>query len=103
MAIPLGMRNKVRALVSADRERFQDGRFDLDLSYITPNIIAMAIPSSGLSTGMSSFPRHIRSYLSSSSSSSLTFFFLAWRNSVDEVVAMLEYYHADAYMIFNLR
>ena len=52
------VRNKVRALVSADRERFQDGRFDLDLSYITPNIIAMALPTSGLSTGIFPFKRN---------------------------------------------
>ena len=51
-AIHIGMKKKVRALVSADRDRFQDGRFDLDLSYITPKIIAMALPSSGLSSGI---------------------------------------------------
>jgi hypothetical protein len=27
----------------------------------------------------------------------------AWRNPIDEVAAMLEHYHADSYMIFNLR
>ena len=38
----------VRRAVSQDRRRFNDGIYDLDLSYITERIIAMAIPGSGI-------------------------------------------------------
>ena len=32
---------KVRKLVSQDRIRFQEGGFDLDLCYVTPNIVGL--------------------------------------------------------------
>ena len=38
----------LRALVSGNRTRFKDGSYDLDLSYITPNIISMGFPSTGM-------------------------------------------------------
>lgn len=37
----------VRKLVSGNRRRFTDDNINLDLTYITPNIIAMSYPSSG--------------------------------------------------------
>lgn len=33
------MLNKVREAVSADRRRYKDSEFNLDLSYVTPRII----------------------------------------------------------------
>ena len=39
---------RIRALVSGNRTRFKDGSYDLDLSYITPNIISMGFPSTGV-------------------------------------------------------
>jgi phosphatidylinositol-3,4,5-trisphosphate 3-phosphatase/dual-specificity protein phosphatase PTEN len=38
----------IRTLVSGKKKRFVDRKYNLDLSYITPRIIAMAYPGSGL-------------------------------------------------------
>ena len=38
----------IRDLVSGNRRRFADEEYNLDLTYITPQIIAMSYPSSGL-------------------------------------------------------
>lgn len=37
----------IRKLVSGNRRRLIEGNYSLDLSYITPNIIAMSYPSQG--------------------------------------------------------
>jgi hypothetical protein len=38
----------LRKLVSGNRRRFTEDNVNLDLTYITPQIIAMSYPSSGL-------------------------------------------------------
>ena len=38
----------LRKLVSGNRRRFKEENVNLDLTYITPNIIGMSYPSSGL-------------------------------------------------------
>jgi phosphatidylinositol-3,4,5-trisphosphate 3-phosphatase/dual-specificity protein phosphatase PTEN len=40
--------NYIRTLVSGKKKRFVDRKYNLDLSYITPRIIAMAYPGSGI-------------------------------------------------------
>ena len=66
----------MRALVSKKKRRFQEGGFDLDLTYITPRIIAMGFPSVG------------REGL--------------FRNPMPEVQRFFETRHPGRYRIYNL-
>jgi len=68
--------NSIRKICSGDRVRYIDGEFDLDLTYITSQVVAMAFPAAGLSS--------------------------AWRNHIDDVANMLNKYHKNHYMIWNL-
>eukprot|EP01102_Stenamoeba_stenopodia_P019431 TRINITY_DN7336_c0_g1_i1.p1 TRINITY_DN7336_c0_g1~~TRINITY_DN7336_c0_g1_i1.p1 ORF type:complete len:411 (+),score=84.99 TRINITY_DN7336_c0_g1_i1:184-1416(+) len=68
--------NRVREKVSADRNRFNDGKYNLDLAYITPNIIAMGFPADGITA--------------------------VYRNHIDQVSNMLRTYHEGLFMIWNL-
>eukprot|EP01120_Amphizonella_sp_Union-15-10_P016563 TRINITY_DN87_c0_g1_i1.p1 TRINITY_DN87_c0_g1~~TRINITY_DN87_c0_g1_i1.p1 ORF type:complete len:584 (+),score=118.34 TRINITY_DN87_c0_g1_i1:41-1792(+) len=69
--------NKVRTTVSGDRKRYKTDEFDLDLSYINPNVVAMSFPASGVEA--------------------------VWRNRIDDVVDMLNKNHGQRnFMIWNL-
>lgn len=70
------MINYIRTLVSGNKRRFIDRKFDLDLSYITPRIIAMAFPGSGLET--------------------------IYRNNIDDVANFLHQRHNSDYLVINL-
>lgn len=70
------LRTFLRTTVSADKRRYQTGNYDLDLTYITDRIIAMAFPSEGVET--------------------------IYRNNIFDVAKMLNENHHENYMIYNL-
>lgn len=70
------MTSYVRKLVSKKKRRFSEDGFDLDLSYITPRIIAMGYPASSFES--------------------------LYRNPKSEVRRFLEVRHKDKYKVWNL-
>ena len=70
------MTSTIRGLVSKKKKRFQEDGFDLDLTYVTPRIIAMGFPSQG--------------------------FEAAYRNPMSEVQRFFTTRHKGHYRIYNL-
>eukprot|EP00002_Diphylleia_rotans_P030148 TRINITY_DN6179_c0_g1_i2.p1 TRINITY_DN6179_c0_g1~~TRINITY_DN6179_c0_g1_i2.p1 ORF type:complete len:235 (-),score=36.00 TRINITY_DN6179_c0_g1_i2:490-1194(-) len=68
--------SNMRVKVSKKKRRFQDGDFDLDLTYITPRIIVMGFPCEG-----------VQQY---------------YRNPMSEVQRFLETKHPNQYKVYNL-
>jgi phosphatidylinositol-3,4,5-trisphosphate 3-phosphatase and dual-specificity protein phosphatase PTEN len=68
--------NYIRSIVSGKKKRHQENGYDLDLSYITPRLIAMSIPGEGITK--------------------------LYRNSLDIVSEFLKSKHEYHYLIFNL-
>jgi phosphatidylinositol-3,4,5-trisphosphate 3-phosphatase/dual-specificity protein phosphatase PTEN len=66
----------IRKIVSGDKKRYKDKKYDLDLTYITPRIIGMAFPGSGLRT--------------------------IYRNNISDVSDFLGERHGKNYLVFNL-
>lgn len=66
----------VRQIVSGKKKRYLEGGYNLDLTYITPRIIAMSLPGEGLHK--------------------------VYRNSIDSVSKMLNSKHAGKYLVLNL-
>eukprot|EP01112_Ceratiomyxa_fruticulosa_P022437 TRINITY_DN8206_c0_g1_i1.p1 TRINITY_DN8206_c0_g1~~TRINITY_DN8206_c0_g1_i1.p1 ORF type:complete len:905 (-),score=232.72 TRINITY_DN8206_c0_g1_i1:173-2887(-) len=66
----------VHRAVSKKKRRYQKNGFDLDLSYITPQVIAMGFPSESVEA--------------------------AYRNPMKEVVRFLDSFHRDKYRVYNL-
>eukprot|EP01012_Entosiphon_sulcatum_P065205 TRINITY_DN94090_c0_g1_i1.p1 TRINITY_DN94090_c0_g1~~TRINITY_DN94090_c0_g1_i1.p1 ORF type:complete len:406 (-),score=30.82 TRINITY_DN94090_c0_g1_i1:4-1221(-) len=70
------MSSKLRSLVSKKKRRYQDGAFDLDLTYVTPRLIAMGFPSTGAEA--------------------------LYRNPAEAVQEMLNAKHGAHYRVYNL-
>lgn len=68
--------NFLKELITLKKNRLRDAGYNLDLTYITPRIIAMAYPSSGLET--------------------------TFRNNIKDVVSFLNERHGENYFIYNL-
>lgn len=68
--------NVLREKVSGNKKRYLDNNFNLDLSYITPRIIAMAIPGEGIQK--------------------------IYRNNINEVKDFLDSKHRNKYFMINL-
>ena len=68
--------NYIRTLVSGRKQRFIDRKYNLDLSYVTPRLIAMAFPGDG-------FEKIIR-------------------NDIEDVSNFLSERHGKNYIVINL-
>ncbi|XP_021714369.1 phosphatidylinositol 3,4,5-trisphosphate 3-phosphatase and protein-tyrosine-phosphatase PTEN2A-like [Chenopodium quinoa] len=75
---------KARHMVSQNKRRYQEGGFDLDLTYITENIIAMGFPAGDISSGIFGYVEGI------------------YRNHMEEVIRFFETHHQGKYKVYNL-
>ncbi|XP_044509107.1 phosphatidylinositol 3,4,5-trisphosphate 3-phosphatase and protein-tyrosine-phosphatase PTEN2A-like isoform X2 [Mangifera indica] len=75
---------KARHAVSQNKRRYQEGGFDLDMTYITENVIAMGFPAGDMSSG---FFGYVEGF---------------YRNHMEEVIKFFETYHKDKYKVYNL-
>ena len=66
----------LKTIVSGKKRRFIDRKYNLDLSYITPRIIAMAYPATGLES--------------------------VYRNSITKVSNFFKERHRSNFFVFNL-
>ncbi|KAL0543093.1 hypothetical protein IC582_018180 [Cucumis melo] len=78
------MQVKARHMVSQNKRRYQEGEFDLDLTYITENVIAMGFPAGHMSSGIFGFLEGF------------------YRNHMEEVIKFFETHHKGKYKVYNL-
>ncbi|XP_074286279.1 phosphatidylinositol 3,4,5-trisphosphate 3-phosphatase and protein-tyrosine-phosphatase PTEN2A-like [Silene latifolia] len=75
---------KARHVVSQNKRRYLEDGYDLDLTYITENILAMGFPAGDMSSGFFGYVEGI------------------YRNHMEEVISFLESHHKDKYKVYNL-
>lgn len=68
--------NFIRKFVSGKKNRYNEDGYDLDLTYITPRVIAMSLPGEGVHK--------------------------VYRNSINSVSRFLNYKHRGNFRVFNL-
>ncbi|KAK7252806.1 hypothetical protein RIF29_37021 [Crotalaria pallida] len=78
------MQVKARHIVSQNKRRYQEDGFDLDMTYITENIIAMGFPGGDFSSGVFGY---IEGF---------------YRNHMEEVIRFFETHHKGKYKVYNL-
>jgi phosphatidylinositol-3,4,5-trisphosphate 3-phosphatase/dual-specificity protein phosphatase PTEN len=66
----------LREIVGGPKHRFKEDGYNLDLTYITDRLIAMAFPASGIEK--------------------------LYRNSIDVIAEFLEERHSKSYLIINI-
>uniref|UniRef100_A0A5B6ZI08 Phosphatidylinositol-3,4,5-trisphosphate 3-phosphatase n=1 Tax=Davidia involucrata TaxID=16924 RepID=A0A5B6ZI08_DAVIN len=84
MSAVKAMQVKARHIVSQNKRRYQEGGFDLDMTYITENIIAMGFPAGDMSSGFFGYVEGL------------------YRNHMEEVIKFFETHHKDKYKVYNL-
>ncbi|KAL4179604.1 hypothetical protein AMTRI_Chr13g88170 [Amborella trichopoda] len=75
---------KARHIVSQNKRRYQEDGFDLDMTYITENVIAMGFPAGDLSSGILGYVEGF------------------YRNHMEEVIKFFETHHKGKYKVYNL-
>ncbi|KAK9690913.1 hypothetical protein RND81_09G162900 [Saponaria officinalis] len=75
---------KARHVVSQNKRRYQADGYDLDLTYITENILAMGFPAGDISSG---FFGYVEGF---------------YRNHMEEVISFLDSHHKGKYKVYNL-
>ncbi|KAL3680800.1 hypothetical protein R1sor_023756 [Riccia sorocarpa] len=78
------VQTRARHMVSQNKRRYQEGGFDLDMSYITENIIAMGFPAGDISSGLFGYMEGF------------------YRNHMEEVIKFFETHHKGKYKVYNL-
>ena len=68
--------NIIRTIVSGKKIRTKEKNYNLDLTYITPRVIAMSFPGSGIE--------------------------ITYRNNIDEVSQFLQERHDNEFRVYNL-
>lgn len=71
------MKTLLREMVSGNKNRYKDDYFNLDLTYITPRIIAMSLPADSIIAS-------------------------TYRNELSEVAQFLHEHHGSNYLVVNL-
>ena len=68
--------NLIRTIVSGKKKRLKESNYNLDLTYITPRVLAMSYPGSGLE--------------------------ITYRNNIEHVSKFLLERHTNEFHVFNL-